>query len=271
MTAFINHFSFEFRTGIRNKSLLLLNYLFPLGFYLMAGALMTGMNPAFRESLIPAMVFFTVLTSALLGLPETIVTAREAGILRSFKIHGIPKGSILLIPALTTILHNAIVAAIITITAPALFQATMPASPLSLVLAFILMTIACTGLGMLIGVVSPNSRATILLGQVIFLPSMLIGGLMFPAHMLPSGLDKLAVLMPSNHAMNVVNGWQSGGIVTLNPYVSVVILLAGGVLAFALAVYLFNWDNSNRSRKARPILALLALLPYGIGVLLSLL
>ncbi|GAI14784.1 unnamed protein product, partial [marine sediment metagenome] len=45
MRAFINHFSFEFRTGIRNKSLLLLNYLFPLAFYAMMGLLMAELNP----------------------------------------------------------------------------------------------------------------------------------------------------------------------------------------------------------------------------------
>ena len=47
MTAFINHFSFEFRTGIRNKQLLLMNYLFPLGFFLMMGFVMAGINPLF--------------------------------------------------------------------------------------------------------------------------------------------------------------------------------------------------------------------------------
>ncbi len=32
MKAFLNHFAFEFKTGIRDKNLLLLNYLFPSGF-----------------------------------------------------------------------------------------------------------------------------------------------------------------------------------------------------------------------------------------------
>ena len=58
MTAFATHMNFEFRSGVRNKSLLLLNYLFPLGFYLMASALMTGLNPEFHKTLIPAMVLF---------------------------------------------------------------------------------------------------------------------------------------------------------------------------------------------------------------------
>ena len=61
MNAFINHFSFEFRTGIRNKTLLLMNYLLPMGFYAMLGLLMTGINPAFRETMIPAMTIFAIL------------------------------------------------------------------------------------------------------------------------------------------------------------------------------------------------------------------
>jgi ABC-2 type transport system permease protein len=270
MTAFAQHFNFEFRTGVRNKSLLLLNYLFPLGFYLLASALMSGINPAFRETLIPAMVFFTVLTSTLLGLPETIVHAREAGIYRSYKIHGIPKLSLLLIPAITTILHTAIVSLIIMLTAPMLFQAVLPANGLSFVLSFLLMAFACAGLALLIGVIAPNSRATVLMGQAIFLPSMMIGGLMFPAQLLPKALGKVALLFPSNHAINVVNGWIPDGILTLNPYASAAILFTGGALAFGLALYLFEWDSQNKMRRVSTALALAAFLPYVIGIVLSL-
>jgi len=38
MNAFAAHFSFEFRAGVRNRVLLFLNYLFPLGLYLMLGS-----------------------------------------------------------------------------------------------------------------------------------------------------------------------------------------------------------------------------------------
>ena len=50
MTAFVNHFLFEFRTGIRNKQLLLMNYLFPLGFFLMMGFVMGGGTDIALES-----------------------------------------------------------------------------------------------------------------------------------------------------------------------------------------------------------------------------
>ena len=59
MNAFIHHFGFEFRAGIRHKQLLVMNYLFPVGYYLLMGFIMAGINPQFREDLIPAMIIFS--------------------------------------------------------------------------------------------------------------------------------------------------------------------------------------------------------------------
>lgn len=50
MTAFINHFVFEFKTGLRNSNNLLMNYLFPLGFYAMMGLIMTRIFPVLIRS-----------------------------------------------------------------------------------------------------------------------------------------------------------------------------------------------------------------------------
>ena len=46
------------------------------------------------------------------------------------------------------------------------------------------------------------------------------------------------------------------------------IWLAGGTLSFGLANYLFCWDSQNKTRRGHPALALLALLPYAVGVVL---
>ena len=268
MSAFVNHFSFEFRTGIRNTTLLLMNYLLPLGFYAMLGLLMTEINPAFRETMIPAMVVFATLSSMLLGLPDPLVTAREAGIFRSYKINGVPAISILIIPALTTILHLVIVTIVITATAPVFFDAPLPVNWPGYALVLFLMAFACAGLGVLIGVISPSSRMTVLGSQLIYLPSMILGGLMLPYSMLPQAMRKVAQFLPATHAMNGFRGLAQDMVADFDPLWSVIILLAGGVLAFGLAVYLFNWDSRNPTRRGHPLLALLALLPYAVGALL---
>ena len=69
MTAFAQHFAFEFKTGLRNPNQLLLNYLFPLGFYALLGLVMTQINPGFTETMVPAMVVFAIMASTILGPP----------------------------------------------------------------------------------------------------------------------------------------------------------------------------------------------------------
>lgn len=268
MSAFTTHFNFEFKTGIRNKNLLLMNYLFPLGFYLMMGFIMPAINPIFRETMIPALITFAILAATLLGLPDPLVSARENGIFRSYKINGVPAASILLIPGLTTALHLAIVSLIIVVSAPLLFEARLPASGFNLVISGAALALACTGIGVLIGVVSPSTRMTVLYSQIIFVPSMLLGSLMMPLTMLPPAAQKVAQLLPASQAMNAFNALAMGQTAAFNPWASLLMLAASGLLAFALALYLFSWDSRNSDRRGHPLLALLALVPYVAGILL---
>lgn len=267
MSAFATHFLFEFKTGIRNKTLLLMNYLFPLGFYVMMGAIMPGINPLFRDTMIPAMITFAMLAATFLGLPDPLVNARETGILRSYKINGVPASSILLIPGLTTGLHLAIVALIITFTAPWLFDAAIPANGLNFFIVMVALSLACSGLGLLIGVVSPSTRMTVLYAQAVFVPSMILGGLMLPYSMLPKAAQYLAQLMPAAQAMNAFNGLAMRTVADFNPWASVVMLTSSGILSFGLALYLFNWDSKNSQQRGHRILALAAFLPYVLGLL----
>lgn len=269
MNAFAAHFSFEFRAGLRNRTLLLMNYLLPLGFYAMMGLLMAEINPLFRDVMVPAMVVFAILSGTLLGLPDPLVTAREAGIFRSYKINGVPSLSILTIPAVTTVMHMVIVAAIIAATAPALFRAPAPTDWLGFGLVFLALALASAGLGVLIGVISDSSRVTVLWSQLVYLPSMMLGGMMVPISLLPESLARVSMILPAAHAMNAFQGLALGGTTEFDPWWSVGILFAGGVLAFALAAYLFSWDSRNAGRRGHPALALLALAPYLAAVALA--
>jgi ABC-2 type transport system permease protein len=268
MRAFINHFSFEFHSGIRNKNLLLMNYLFPLGFYGMMGLIMPPINPFFLENMIPAVVIVAILAISLLGLPTPLVTAREAGIFRNYKINGIPAFSILAIPALSTILHTFMVTAIITLTAPLLFNAPLPFNWTAFVLILVLMAFACAGFGILIGVISPNTQMSVLWSQIIFIPSMMLSGLMLPFGFLPKGVQKVAQLLPATHAMNALRGLALNQPADFNPTGSLVILFSSGILAFWLANYLFNWDRKNDTRRGHPLLAVTVMVPYILGIFL---
>ena len=267
MSAFTSHFSFEFRTGIRDRILLLMNYLLPLGLYFMLGFLLTELNPFFDEIVIPAMIVIAILFSEIIGLPNPLLAAREAGIFRSYKINGVPAVSILAIPALTTILHTMVVAVVITATAPLLFGALPIVNWSGFIVFFLLAAFSHAGLGMLISVVSSSTRTVVLWSQLILLPSMMMG-VMIPLSDLPAAFGKAALLLPATHAMNAFQGLAQNQVTAFDPLWSVLILLAGGILSFGLANYLFCWDSHNKTRRGHPALALLALLPYVLGMIL---
>ena len=269
MTAFAHHLGFEFRSGLRNPTSMLMYYLFPLGFYALMGLVMVEINPDFGELLIPSMVLVTLMAGTLLGLPGELVEAREAGIYRSFKVNGVPAISIIAIPLLSSAVHGAIGSAVIALTAGPLFGVEVPSDWTAFVLVTLLSMFAFGSLAALIGVVSAGARATVLWSQLVFLPSMLIGGLMLDLELLPATVRRFSGLLPSTYAMQAYRGLADGAETVLDRTMSVTVLAAGGIVAFGLAVALFSWDRKNATRRLHPAFALLAIVPYLAGILLT--
>ena len=128
MSAFVHHLAYDFRTGIRDRSKLLMFYLFPFVFFFVVGAFMVQINPGFRAVMIPGMVLFAHMSSVLLSLPSALVQAREAGVFRSYRINGVPSGSIMAIPVIGALVHMAIVTLVIAVAGARLYGGAAPAS-----------------------------------------------------------------------------------------------------------------------------------------------
>ena len=154
------------------------------------------------------------------------------------------------------------------ITAPILFDSPLPSNWVGFALVFLISALAFASLGVLIGVVSSSIRVTVLWSQLIFLPSMMIGGLMIPLSMLPDALARFSLLLPSTHIMNAFLEFGYGITTDVLATASLAIILSGAILTFALALYLFSWDSQNSTRRGPTSLALLALLPYILGMVL---
>jgi ABC-2 type transport system permease protein len=104
------------------------------------------------------------------------------------------------------------------------------------------------------------------LSQLVFVPAMLLGGMMIPYDALQDVVAKVAQLLPATHAMNAFKGLAMGETADFLPEGSILLLLASGLAAFGLAYYLFSWDRKNADRRGHPLLAILALLPFIVGI-----
>lgn len=268
MNAFATHFAIEFRMGLRNRNALLMTYLFPLAFYLLVSGFMTRLNPYFKDNIIPAIVSFAVLSGMILGLPSPLIAYRETGVFRSYKVNGVPAASILLIPVISSLLHTVIVAFIIALTAGPLFHAPLPVNWLGFIGYLPLLALALSGIAVLIGVVAANTRVSILAAQLVYLPSILLGGVMVPSSVMTGGFRRIGLLMPTSYAVSFYNGVARPATPLVPPLPAAIILLAGTAISFLLALLLFSWDRQNAGRKANPVVAILALLPYAIGAII---
>ena len=113
--------------------------------------------------------------------------------------------------------------------------------------------------------ISPNNRVTVLLAQVIFIPSMLIGGVMMPTEMLSQNMQRISKILPTTHCMNALGAFAFNKKPVYSILSSIIVLLLGGILSFALAAYLFTWDSKS-DKPIKNLIGFIALLPYIISI-----
>jgi ABC-2 type transport system permease protein len=266
MNAFLYHLSYDFKTGIRDRSKLLMFYLFPFVFFFLVGAFMVQLNPGFRQTMIPGMILFAFMSSVLLSLPSSLVQARESGVFRSYRINGVPSGSIMATPVIGSLVHMAVVSAVISVAGARLYGGAAPTNIAGFVAAALLSFLSYAGLGVLIGVAAGNANVAILVSQLLYIPSILLGGIMVPASVMPPAFQKIGLLLPASHAMRVFTGLAYGGTA---PWLSLGVLAGSIALSFVLASLLFEWDSRAAQPSPRAYVALLGVLPFAVGALIG--
>ena len=245
MKSLIYQFKFEFVKAFRDKTLLMLTYLMPLGFYLMMGLFMVEINPFFLDILIPSMVIFTILTSTLMGIPSIIVDNRNLGVLKSYKLYGIDKYQYVFINSLTSLIHVLINSLIIVISANYLFNAPTPDNYGLFILLIIIGVFTFTGISTLIGVISKNNKTTILFAQAIYLPSMILSGVMVPNEMIPSSVSKISNIIPTTYLMQGFRELAYTNASNIADYSSCFVLISIGLVSYVFSLNFFKYSIVN--------------------------
>lgn len=247
-TATLEHLRVEWRSALRSPSMLLMAWVFPIAFTLVLGAVMPGLNPPFRETMVSAFATIAILTGTLLGLPTPMVEARTSGVLRGFRVVGVPDGASLSVPAVSACLHALPAGALAAALSVALYDGHAPAAPGAFLAVLALTAFTFAGLGALVGVASASARAATLAAQAVFLPAMMLGGMMIPYALLPEAARPWALALPTTHAMQLFDGLAYGRDTALPWAWHAAAMAACGVVAWALARLSFETEP----REVRP-------------------
>jgi len=192
------------RMDWRSSEIWITHFLVPIVFFFVMGAVFTSVMPETEETLIPTMVIFTATMGALIGTSGTLLPYTAAPTRKSMKAGGIPFSSVLLATLVAGIVNLLLVSVFIFLVAPLVFGADLPASFGVFIGGFFLFLVPNLLLAILIAVLAKDASRLTIVSQAVFLPSMLLSGIMFPFEMLPTPLAAVGYALPATHAMMIM-------------------------------------------------------------------
>lgn len=204
MQALICGLGLQWKMDMRSKSLLITYYLIPLVFFVFMGGIFTSVMPEMKVSLIPSMIVMGVSMGAFLGLPLQLAETYRSDIKKVYQTSGIPLFFPALAMGLSAFIHLFLMALLITAAAPLIFRASRPANLPLFVLALAIFILVSVCLGTLLGLAVTQPNRLSMIGQLLFLPSIMLSGIMFPASILPEVLQKLGKLFPAYYGFRLM-------------------------------------------------------------------
>lgn len=232
----------ELRLAVRRGESLLITFVIPAGVLLvfsafdMSGGTATG-SPVDR--MLPGAMALAVIAASMVSLAIATGFERSYGVIK--RLGGSPAGSSVLVASKTVavIVVEAVQVVLLVGIALLLGWAPGPTPSAPLVASGLLLgTIAFAGLGLLMAG-TLRAEATLALANLLFLLSLVLGGIVIPLDRLPGPVATIAADLPPAALTHVLTvGLGAAGDATES-----LILLAGWALVLAvLAARKFRWD-----------------------------
>ena len=255
------HFLLTLRLNFRSTPAIIYGYLVPVLFLLAFGSIFRGDTPP----LLPEMgqiLTITILGGACFGLPTALVAERERGVWRRYRLLPVPTGSLV---ASTLVSRLVIVASSVLlqiVLARFIYGTPLPQHPVQFLAAFFFVTFAFLGLGLLVAALADDVPAVQALGQCLFLPMILIGGVGVPLAALPAWAQRVAGFMPGRYAVEALQRCITDSRGLAGAGFALAALAVIGFAAGAIGAKLFRWETGRRLSHAGYIWVATALLAW---------
>ena len=197
MNCFLYSLVLQWKLDIRSKSLLVTFYIVPLVFFLIMGGIFTSVMPGMESTLIQSMIVMSVSMGAFLGLPPSLVEIYGSDIKKIYNANGVPIYLGLVTMVLSAFVHLMITCIMILLLAPILFKASLPTQLPIFLLSLTIYIIVSLSIGSILGLTLKNQAKLTMLAQLVFLPSIMLSGIMFPISLLPDFLQVIGHVFPA--------------------------------------------------------------------------
>ena len=253
MDALLHQLEISLRLHARNKMALLYSYLFPTIFLVAFWVLYRFEQvPLVRH--VGELLTVTALGGACFGLPTTMVSERERGVWRRYRLTPVSTATLVVghgRRALSAPGRRGTAAARARHGSGHAAAATSGRSLRGVhAVAF-----AFIGLGLVIAMMADNVPAVQALGQCIFLPMLIIGGVAVPLASLPDWAQRLSGFFPGRYAVEALQACVTGDGLGAARLQRARARRSSALAGCVAGAKMFRWDSAQRfadRRRARP-------------------
>jgi ABC-2 type transport system permease protein len=263
MSGFIQHFLISLRLNFRNIQALVFGYFVPVFFLFAFKGLYATRPPLMRE--FGQLLTISTMGGACFGLPVTLVSERDRGVWRRYRLAPMPTVWFMTSVLLARFAMIASSALVVFGVALAMGMP-VPARPGELIAAYSVSAFAFLSLGIVIAMLANNTGAVQAMGQCLFLPMIILGGVGVKLSSLPEWARVASSFLPSNYSVCVMTECiipKTGtGLHTHQAYFDLLALTLIGLSCCLIGVKLFRWEPEQKNSRGAIAWAMGALLVW---------
>jgi ABC-2 type transport system permease protein len=253
--------SIRIRITLRNKAFLFFSLVMPMAFFFLYGSVFAKGNPQAVAYLMGPVMSLTVM-GTFWGLSMQLVTWREQGILRRFRLAPIAPWSMIASSILAN--YALIFPTIVLELALARFVYHVTSfGDLGGVFALVILGITSFGaLGLIVASVTNTMQETQIINQLLWFALIFLSGATVPLAVLPRMVQRVGLFLPATY---LVSGLQRAMVLRQNVFslgMELTALAAWAGLAFFISSQLFRWEPEAKLPRNAKLWAAATILPF---------
>jgi ABC-2 type transport system permease protein len=249
------------RLMLRNKLFFFFSLLMPMVFlFLFLGVFARG--NAFVLPVMLAQVIAITVMGNYWGLSVQLVTFREQGILRRYRLAPVRASDLLIssiianyILTLPTIICEFVLARLV-------FHVLTFGNLWTVLLLTAVGTMCFASMGLIIASVTNTMQETQLINQLIWMAFLFLTGATFPIFVLGKRITEIAYYLPATYLVVGMQRAMLHGAGVLDLFTVFVSLIGTGLIAFVLSAQLFRWDPDDKAPRRAKLWALTTIIPF---------
>lgn len=188
---------------------------------------------------VPGYIGMMIGTAGLIGLPISLATYRDQGILRRFRAAPVHPLLILGAQVVVNLLLMLVGMVMLMVVGKALFDLQLPANPAAVIVATMFAGVAFSAVSFVITGLVSSPRVAQAVGMALLLPMLFLAGSAMPRETLPEAMQRIGDFLPLTYAVELIkdlwlgDGWN----------VTATIVLAGILgIGLLLSTRTFRWE-----------------------------